>query len=109
MVTIIVLLAALSFTMLRRGIAKARAAKSLGDMRQIGVLLTSYATENANRLPPARADIETEAGGWEQLHWFEACLALIYPELEPEVWRDEEWWLRNKPKAETGFIIAKAV
>jgi len=96
-ITIVAALAALALGMANRGMAKAKGAKAISNMRQIGSLLGTYAGDNNNRLPPARADIKTSSGSWEQLHWFEALATLLYPEIEPVTWRNPKWWKDNKP------------
>lgn len=96
-VAIIIVLAALAFVVLSSTRKKADSALETAHMREIGIHLLGYASSHHNRLPPARADIAEENGDWGQLHWFEALLAEARPELEPETWRDEEWWLQNEP------------
>lgn len=96
-IAIIIALTGLGLTMLASSRKKAQAAVSVSNMRQIGIHLMGYASSHGNRLPPARADLEDGSGGWGQLHWFEALLAEARPELEPDTWREETWWLRTKP------------
>lgn len=96
-IAIVVVLAGLSLAFFHRGKKRAESVKIIANMRQIGTLLATHAAENGNRLPPARADIALESGGWGQLHWFEALLQLLYPDLDPQEWRNEDWWTRNEP------------
>ena len=96
-ITIVAALAALALGMANRGMAKAKGAKAISNMRQLGSLLGTYAGDNNNRLPPARADIQTSSGAWEQLHWFESLATLLHPDLEPATWRNKKWWQDNKP------------
>jgi|688.fasta_scaffold418972_2 prepilin-type N-terminal cleavage/methylation domain-containing protein/prepilin-type processing-associated H-X9-DG protein len=52
-IAIIAILAALAFPMASRMIASGHTAKATSNLRQIGVLLGTYAGEHNNRLPPS--------------------------------------------------------
>jgi len=53
-IAIIAVLAALAFPLASRMIASGQTAKATSNLRQIGVLVSAYAAENNNRLPPLR-------------------------------------------------------
>lgn len=96
-VAIIIVLAALSFNVIGRGIKKAEAAKSVANLREIGAMLAGFAVENSNRLPAPRAKLDPSTDSEGYLYWFEALLSDSRTDLEPEDWRNDEWWLTNKP------------
>lgn len=96
-ITIIAALAALAFSLGPKMLKKADATKSIQNMRQITPLMATYASENGSRLPPPRGEMQDEGGSWEQTHWFEAVLALIYPNDGLTEFKDEKWWEREKP------------
>lgn len=95
-IAIILTLAAFSLMGVRMARTKAEGARAISNLREIGLMLATHASDNHNRLPPARADIELDSG-WEQMHWFEALVEGTHSSLEPDHWRNREWWLENKP------------
>lgn len=95
-IVIIVVLASLTFTMVTKMKKQGDGAKSVQNMRQIGALLVSYSVDNSSRLPAPRSDVSNGKGGFSQLHWFEAIMPQIYPDLDITKMTNE-WWISNKP------------
>lgn len=76
---------------------RAEGAKSLGNLRQIGLMLAGSAMERGNHLPAARADVPNDRGGFTQLHWHETILRELYADAPPGSFGRVEWWESNKP------------
>ncbi|MBJ7256581.1 MAG: type II secretion system protein [Akkermansiaceae bacterium] len=96
-IVIIATLASLSFLAVSRAREAAKKATSVSNMRQIGSLLATYASDNSNRFPAPRADVLQANGSYTQLHWFEALVQMVYPTLESKDWQKIEWWKQTKP------------
>jgi len=93
---IITALAALSLTAVPRMMASARANESMQNLRQLGPLLSTYASDHAMKLPPAKAPATQPDGTTADLQWNEICLALLYPGTPPAEFKTKAWWDRNK-------------
>jgi len=63
-VSIIGLLAALAIPVTQKAIATGKTGKATGNLRQIGILINSYAPENNNCLP-VLIDWTNLGGGWD--------------------------------------------
>jgi prepilin-type N-terminal cleavage/methylation domain-containing protein/prepilin-type processing-associated H-X9-DG protein len=50
-IALVAVLAVIAFTTTRSAVRAAKSAKAMSNLRQIGVLVVSYATENNNRIP----------------------------------------------------------
>jgi type II secretory pathway pseudopilin PulG len=50
-IAIIAILAAIAFPVAKSSMLSAKSAESVSNLRQIGVMVASYATENNNRIP----------------------------------------------------------
>jgi prepilin-type N-terminal cleavage/methylation domain-containing protein len=50
-IAIIAILAAIAFPVAKSSMLSAKSAESVSNLRQIGVMVVSYATENNNRIP----------------------------------------------------------
>ncbi|RYD36026.1 MAG: prepilin-type N-terminal cleavage/methylation domain-containing protein, partial [Verrucomicrobiaceae bacterium] len=90
---IVAALAAVAFTMGPKMKRRGDAAKSLQNIRQIGVSLITYSTENNSRLPAPRG----EDSSGNEVHWHQALLAMIYPDEDPSKFNDREWWNTTNP------------
>ena len=106
-IVIIASLAALALTVGPKMRKRADAAKSVENMRQIGALLGTYAADNSFKLPPARADVPDGNGSYTQLHWFEAMMYTLYPDLKEEQLHDDKWWESSKPLLRNPLCNAK--
>lgn len=96
-IVIIATLASLSLTVIPRMLVKARATESIQNLRQIGPLLATYATEHEMKLPAAKGPVAIEDGTTAELHWHETCLRLLFPETPPAQFKTTAWWKTNKP------------
>jgi prepilin-type N-terminal cleavage/methylation domain-containing protein/prepilin-type processing-associated H-X9-DG protein len=95
-IVIIAALAALSLTVGPRMMGNARASESLQNLRQIGPLLATYATEHEMKLPAAKSPVALNDGTTEELYWHETCLRLLFPETPPAEFKTAVWWQKNK-------------
>ena len=96
-IVIVATLASLAFVVATRARGSAQKATSVSNMRQIGSLLATHASDHSNRLPAPRADVLQANGSYTTLHWFETLVQLTYPSLEPKDWRNIEWWKETQP------------
>lgn len=95
-VVIIAALAALGLTLGPRMMAKSKATESMQNLRQIGPLLVTYAAENSMVLPAIKGPVPRDNGVVDETQWNEVCLAMLYPDVDPEDFRTEKWWEQNK-------------
>lgn len=95
-VAIIATLAALSLTMGPRMMGAARASESMQNLRQIGPLLATYATEHDMKLPAAKGPVALNDGTTADLQWHETCLRLLFPETPPAEFKTAAWWKNHK-------------
>jgi general secretion pathway protein G len=94
-IVIIGALAALAFTMGPKMLKRGDGAKSLQNMRQIGALLGTYASDNSFTLPPPRGATKNENGSYDETHWFQALLLMAYPDMSvPQM--NLKWYQDNK-------------
>lgn len=91
-ITIIIVLAVLSFTMVPKMRQRAESTKQTSILRQIGPLMVMNTTEKSGLLP---ATVTTKANG--SVHWHQALHAMINPELPIEVIKSNEYWNNNNP------------
>ena len=96
-ISIIGLLAGLAIPAISRAQKSAQNTTSISNLRQIGVLLNLYSSENSGRLPAARQQ-------GPELHWFEELIPLAYPTVtNPTTWKgpsplpSTSWWKKAKP------------
>jgi prepilin-type N-terminal cleavage/methylation domain-containing protein/prepilin-type processing-associated H-X9-DG protein len=95
-VVIIATLAALSLTVGPRMMTGAKANAAMQNLRQIGPLLSSYASDHQMKLPPAKGPITQSDGTTVDVQWNEVCLALLYPDTPPADFKTRAWWEDNK-------------
>ncbi len=107
-IVIIGALAAVAFSVGPKMMTRGDAAKSVQNMRQIGALLGTYAADNSLKLPAPRGDVPNGKGGFAQLHWHEALMYLVYPDLEEKNLHDDKWWVNNRPFLRNPLCDAKA-
>ncbi|RYD23410.1 MAG: type II secretion system protein [Verrucomicrobiaceae bacterium] len=96
-IVIIGSLAALSFTVGPKMMAKARATESMQNIRQIGPVIMNYASDNAMQLPAILAQAVQEDGTTPMVQWHEECLETLYPNDKLSDFRTADWWNKNKP------------
>jgi prepilin-type N-terminal cleavage/methylation domain-containing protein/prepilin-type processing-associated H-X9-DG protein len=93
-IAIIGILAAIIIPVVGSVRERARAARIASDMRQTGLLILGYASENKNRLPPLRA-FDAEAG--YNLHWNQLmAVELVRNVPVNTVVNDRNWWLAQE-------------
>lgn len=95
-ITIIAALATVALTMGPRMMGNARASESMGNLRQIGPLLATYAAEHDMKLPAAKGPVTLNDGSTADRQWHEICLALLFPETPPADFKTAAWWKNNK-------------
>ncbi|RYD50573.1 MAG: type II secretion system protein, partial [Verrucomicrobiaceae bacterium] len=95
-IVIIGALAALSFTVGPKMMAKAKGTESMQNIRQIGPTLMNYAADNAMMLPAIRGPVTREEGGVADTQWNEVCLAMLFPTTKADEFKTKDWWNKNK-------------
>lgn len=94
-ITIIIVLAGLSFTIASKMMAKGKATKVMENLRQMGPLITIYAADHNMALPPSRIQTELADGTATNQYWHQALLALVFPNTDPDDFKREAWWKSN--------------
>lgn len=95
-IVIIAALAALSFTVGPRMMTRAKANAAMQNLRQLGPLISTYASDHGMKLPPAKAPVTQPDGTTADVQWNEVCLALLYPDTPPADFKTKAWWENNK-------------
>jgi prepilin-type N-terminal cleavage/methylation domain-containing protein/prepilin-type processing-associated H-X9-DG protein len=95
-IVIVAALAALSFTVGPKMLAKGKATESMQNLRQIGPLLATYAADHELKYPPVKAPALMQDGTMGEQYWHETCLELLFPEVVPADFKKKEWWAANK-------------
>jgi prepilin-type N-terminal cleavage/methylation domain-containing protein/prepilin-type processing-associated H-X9-DG protein len=95
-ITIIAVMAALSFGAISKMVAKARATKETENIRQMGPLFTVYAAGHNMKLPPCKGMTRLEDGTNMETYWHETLLTLLYPDADPAEFKTNAWWGRNE-------------
>lgn len=94
-IAIIATLALLSFLFAGRAKDKAKAARAMENIRQVGVLVIGYASENGGKLPALRGYSEADNTNW---HWNQLAASLQFPNAEKNsIMNDKTWWKTNTP------------
>jgi prepilin-type N-terminal cleavage/methylation domain-containing protein/prepilin-type processing-associated H-X9-DG protein len=104
-IVIIAALAALSFAVGPRMMLKARANAATQNLRQLGPLISTYASDHEMKLPPAKASATQPDGTIAEVQWNEICLALLYPDTPPG-YAINEMIPENLALASTGMVPA---
>lgn len=95
-IVIIAALAALSFTVGPKMLKKAKSTEAMQNMRQLGPLITTYASDHEMKLPPARGEALQSDGTKADLQWNEVLLAMLFPDAKPADLESKDWWDKNK-------------
>ncbi|MES2923360.1 MAG: type II secretion system protein [Verrucomicrobiota bacterium] len=95
-IVIIAALAALSFTVGPKMLKKAKATEAMQNLRQLGPLLTTIATDHEMKLPAILGPVTQPDGTTKDLQWNEVCLATLYPDTKLEDFKTKEWWNKKK-------------
>lgn len=100
-IAIVMVLAALSFTVVGRMMANGRTTKSLNNMRQISGFIMLYAVDSGDRLPALRefndTDDPSQPVNW---HWNQEVASMEFPDADmTTISENKEWWWRNTPVA----------
>lgn len=97
-IVIIASLAAIAIGATAKMKKRGEAAKSVMNLHQIGPLLMNYATEHSSSFPAMRSQLPDGKGGTTQgLHWHQVLASQLYPDLDPELLKNDKWWEKNKP------------
>lgn len=94
-ITIIVVIAALSFGGFAKMLAKSKATKEMENLRQMGPLFTIYASDHNMTLPPCKGQAVQADGTTVEKQWHETLLGSLFPETDPDEFKTKEWWNRN--------------
>ncbi len=95
-IAIIAALAALSFTVGPKMLRKAKATEAMQNMRQLGPVITTYATDHEMKLPAAKGPAVQSDGVAANLQWNQVCLAMLFPDTKPTDLNSKVWWDKNK-------------
>ncbi|RYD41648.1 MAG: type II secretion system protein [Verrucomicrobiaceae bacterium] len=95
-IVIIGALAAMALTLGPKMMAKSKATESMQNIRQIGPLLMTYASEHSMSLPPVYGPVTRPDGTTVDSQWNEVVLSLVYPNTDPEEFKTQTWWADNK-------------
>lgn len=103
-IAIIAVLAVVAFSVGPKMIRKSKQTKSMGNMRQVAILMNGYAAENGGKLPALREDntgqngSESNPGRPSQWHWHQAIIEDIYSDVPyATIMGDLKWWKTNEP------------
>jgi prepilin-type N-terminal cleavage/methylation domain-containing protein/prepilin-type processing-associated H-X9-DG protein len=95
-IVIIAALAALSFTVGPKMLKKAKATEAMQNLRQLGPLLSTIATDHEMKLPAILGPVTQPDGSTQDLQWNELCLATLYPDTKPADFKTTQWWDKKK-------------
>lgn len=95
-IAILAVLAVLSFGMVTKLLARAKATKETENLRQMGPLFTIYATGHNMTLPPCKGQIVRDDGSTAEMQWHETLLAMLFPDTDPAEFKTKVWWGRNE-------------
>ncbi len=87
---------------------RAQANQAMQNMRQIGPLLSAYASDHEMKLPPIKGSATQPDGTIVDLQWNEICLALLYPETPPADFKTKAWWEKNKTVLRNPLFLESA-
>lgn len=103
-IAIIAVLAVVTFGVAGKMMKKSQQTTSMGNMRQIAILMNGYAAENNGKLPPPREentgqrDSVANPNRPSQWHWHQAIIESAYPNVPyGTIMGDMKWWKTNKP------------
>lgn len=95
-IAIVATLAAVSLAVIPKMLKKGKATESLQNLRQIGALLNTYATDHQSQLPPINGEVTLVDGTKKTLQWNVTCLTQLYPDMEVAKFEDATWWKAQK-------------
>lgn len=98
-ITIIAVLAALTFTVVPRMKSRGIAVKNIQTLKQVGTLSSLYSTDHGDKIVPLMTYVQNPDGSWNPgLEWPIAIMSLAYPDATTnQIASDKNWWLTNKP------------
>lgn len=104
-VVIILMLASASFLVSRKMVANARMAKSIGNMREVGVLVTAHAADNGGKLPALREFNGFDTEQPPNWHWNQQVASMQFPDTSKRtIADDKDWWWRMEPLAKNPLM-----
>ncbi len=105
-IVIIATLAGIVFSVAGKMKKRGTATKNLQTMRQVGLLVANYSSENSGNIPPVRTDIQKPDGSWGiGEDWIWIVMRQLYPDLEVATMNNETWWKNNKPMMYNPLIV----
>ena len=94
-IAIVAGIAGLSYTLIPKLMARGKAAKELGNLRQMSPLFGAYAADHQMKLPACKGPVVLADGMTKDLQWNEVLLAMSYSSTDPAEFRTKDWWDRN--------------
>jgi prepilin-type N-terminal cleavage/methylation domain-containing protein/prepilin-type processing-associated H-X9-DG protein len=94
-IVIVVSIAGLSYSMIPKLMARGKATRELGNLRQMSLLFGTYAADHQMKLPACKGRFVQADGTTGEVQWNEVLLALAYPDTDPSEFRTAAWWDRN--------------
>ncbi len=104
-ITIIVVLAAVTLIVSKRMVSNAKAAKSVGNMREVSTMVIAHAAENGGRLPALREFNGFDTDQPPNWHWNQLVASMQFPDVSKRTIADEkDWWLQHEPLAKNPMM-----
>lgn len=107
-IVIIATLAGVVFSVAARMKKRGTATKNLQTMRQVGLVVANYSSENSGNIPPVRTDVQNPDGSWgigDDWPWI--VMRQLFPDVEKATMNTETWWKNNNPMMYNPLIINK--
>lgn len=95
-IAVVATIAGLSYSLIPKLMARGKAAKDLGNLRQMSPLFGAYAADHQMKLPACKGPVVQADGTTEDMQWNEVLLAIAFPDTDPAEFRTKEWWDRNE-------------
>ncbi|NQX00014.1 type II secretion system protein [bacterium] len=105
-IVIIATLAGIVFSVASRMKKQGIATKNLQTMRQVGIMVANYSSENSGNLPPIRTDLQKPDGSYSiGDDWIWIVMRQLYPDLDKNTMGKTNWWKANKPMMYNSLIV----
>lgn len=95
-IVIVASLAALTFTVGPKMLAKGRATEAMQNLRQFGPLMNTYAADHNMQLPAMEGEEALEDGPAAPEQWNTVLMNLAYPDVALTTLKSKDWWTANK-------------
>jgi len=105
-IVIIAALAGVAFSVAARMQKRGILTKNLQTMRQVGLMVANYSSENSGNIPPVRTDIQKADGSWGiGEDWIWIVMRQLYPDVEVATMKNPTWWKNNNPMMYNPLIV----